>query len=218
MKKYDLHVHTIYSKDSINKIEDLIKKYLKLGFSGFAITDHNTIEGYKKIKENKVKDLQIIGGCEYLTTKGEIIGLFIEEKIESMDFFEVCDNIHEQGGFVIIPHPFDKSKKNALNLESLTKEELKQIDAIEVFNASALNKAANDLAENFATKNNFAKTAGSDSHIIFSAANAYTIIEDDIDLEIAIKSKKTFTAGKLSPPYYRGIPTIIKRIRKILNK
>ncbi|MEM3361733.1 MAG: PHP domain-containing protein [Candidatus Anstonellaceae archaeon] len=217
MKKYDLHVHSKYSIDSINDPLELIKKYKKEKYDGFAITDHGEIKGYKEAKkialQNKI-EIEIIGGCEYKTNRGEIIGLFIEEITNKKEFYEVVDHIHEQGGFVVIPHPFDKTKKHALNPNSLTEEELKQIDLIEVFNSSCPNIEYNKKAEEFATKNNFGKTAGSDAHIISACAKAITKVEQDHDLYFALRKKLTLTQGELNPPYYRGIPTIIKYLKK----
>ncbi|MCX8163474.1 MAG: PHP domain-containing protein [Candidatus Micrarchaeota archaeon] len=218
MKKYDLHVHSKYSIDSINEPKELVKKYLKEGYSGFAITDHNSIEGYKKAKEYILEykiEIELIGGCEYKSTKGEIIGLFIEEKIESKDFFEIVDHIHEQGGLVIIPHPFDPTKKGAINPTKLTKDELKQIDGIETFNSSCTNDKYNKEAETFATKNSFSKTAGSDAHIMIACAKAETKIAAELELYYALRKKLTVAEGRLNPMYYRGIPTIIKYLKKL---
>ncbi|MFN3909884.1 MAG: PHP domain-containing protein [Candidatus Anstonellaceae archaeon] len=217
MKKYDLHVHSKYSLDCLNEPKDIVKRYKELGFNGFSITDHGSNKGYKKAKEyinEKKIEIEIIGGCEYKTEKGEVIGLFIEEIISSKSFFDICDNVHEQGGFVIIPHPFDKSKKAALDPNLLTIEELKQIDCIESFNASCLNMEYNKKAEEFAQKFNFTKTAGSDAHLLAACGKAATLIEEEYDLDIAIRKRKTFIEGNLSPFYYRGIPSLIKFLKK----
>jgi len=217
MKKYDLHVHSKYSLDCLTEPADLVKIYKKNGFRGFAITDHNEILGYKKAVEyakEKNLDIEIIGGCEFKSSKGEIIGLYIQEIKKSDDFFEICDFIHEQGGFVVLPHPFDNSKKYALNPNFLTKEELKQIDVIEVFNSSVLNSKANALAFEFANQNNFAMSAGSDAHLIWGCGSAATILDSDMELAYALRRKLTKFEGKLNPFFYRGIPSIIKFLRK----
>ena len=50
--KLDLHIHTSYSGDSLIKPEDVVN-YVKLkGLDGFAITDHQTLKGYKLSKKN----------------------------------------------------------------------------------------------------------------------------------------------------------------------
>ena len=217
MKKYDLHVHSKYSLDCLTEPSKLVKVYNKKGFSGFAITDHDHFAGYKEAldyaKEKKI-DIEVIGGCEFKSAKREIIGLYIQEIKKSNDFFEICDFIHEQGGFVVLPHPFDTSKKHALNPHSLSKEELRQIDVIEVFNSSVLDNKANAVALEFAKQRNLPQCAGSDSHLIWACGSAATLIESDIDLSIALRKGLTKVEGKINPFFYRGIPSIIKFLRK----
>ena len=59
MKKYDLHIHTEYSRCSNLKPEILLKLAKKLKFDGIAVTDHNTIKGSLAVKRlNKDKDLK----------------------------------------------------------------------------------------------------------------------------------------------------------------
>ena len=59
MLKYDLHMHTCYSKCSNLRPEILLKTAKERGLNGIAVTDHNKIEGALKIKglnkETKIK-------------------------------------------------------------------------------------------------------------------------------------------------------------------
>jgi predicted metal-dependent phosphoesterase TrpH len=59
--KYDLHVHSFYSKKCGHmNPKDIVKTAIKNGLDGVAITDHDTIKGGLKAKEYEQKDFQVI--------------------------------------------------------------------------------------------------------------------------------------------------------------
>ncbi|AKG92432.1 putative metal-dependent phosphoesterases {PHP family} [Geoglobus ahangari] len=181
--KIDFHVHTIYSGDSIITPKLLVKASLKSGLNGVAITDHNTTKGIQKVKDFlKNADLTIIDGIEIQTRVGDIIGLFINEELSSIDPYEVCDKIHEQGGLVILPHPFRKR-----GLQNLSNELLKKIDLIEVLNARS-SKESNQRALIFSRSSNIMPIAGSDAHTPFEVGRAHVKFTMQITSENEIKS------------------------------
>ena len=45
LMKVEFHCHTIYSRDSLSSLEDVLKKCDERGVDRLAITDHNTIRG-----------------------------------------------------------------------------------------------------------------------------------------------------------------------------
>jgi len=115
----DLHVHSRYSLDCFTPVDKIIKIAKKIHLDGVAITDHNTIMG--GVQANKILDseLIIIVGSEVTLDNGlEIIGLFLNDNIKSKTFFEVYDEIKDQDGIMILPHPFRKSKNNFKILEN----------------------------------------------------------------------------------------------------
>ena len=74
MLKYDLHVHTNYSKCSNMKLEVLLKTAKKRGLNGIAVTAHNTIEGALKAKKlNKDRNFEVIVGEEVSTAQGDVL-------------------------------------------------------------------------------------------------------------------------------------------------
>jgi len=170
--KADLHIHTTFSGDSQNKPEDIIKRCLELGIDAVAITDHNEIEGALRTKE--IAPIKVIVGEEILTTQGEIIGLFLKEKIPRfLSPEETITRIKLQGGLVYIPHPFDGIRA-ASSLETKVLLMLKpHIDAIEVLNARIILERDIKKARKFAEENGFPMGAGSDAHNIFEVGNAY---------------------------------------------
>ena len=56
----ELHCHTVYSLDSSNRMEALIRAAREKGIQSLAITDHNTIKGALRAQE-LAPDLVIVG-------------------------------------------------------------------------------------------------------------------------------------------------------------
>ena len=96
--------------------------------------------------------------------QGEVIGLFIEEKIpRGMTLQETIAEIRRQGGLVYVPHPFDRMH-SVPDYEHLL-DVVEDIDAIEVFNPRVAFSAFNEEAARFAAKYRIVAGAGSDSHV-----------------------------------------------------
>src|SRR3990170_139142 len=103
--KADLHVHTIYSHDSLITSKDLVFYAKKRGLTAVAVTDHNQVEGALKIA--KETDFLIIPGTEVSSSNGDIIGLNLQEPIpKRISPEETVDRIHEAGGVAVACHPF----------------------------------------------------------------------------------------------------------------
>jgi predicted metal-dependent phosphoesterase TrpH len=159
--KCDLHVHTNYSFDSNTSPKEIVDKAIKEGVNCIAITDHGEIKGALEAMEYaKGKPILIIPGIEVKSKEGDILGLNVKEKIPNkLSARETIRRIKEQGGFVVIPHPFGLFCKFRGNLKELIKE----IDAIEVLNASIFGNG-NEIAKKIAKENNLPFTVGTDSH------------------------------------------------------
>ena len=222
-KKFDLHVHSIYSKDSATAVEKLVDKFNSAGFSGFALTDHGTMDGIERVKSyirRKKLPLEFIPGCEFRVVEGEIIGLFIEEMIHTHDAGELVDSIHEQGGLAVLPHPFDSIRRSACPPSRLHKDVLRRLDGLEVFNARCGTSGPNKKALEFAKARQpghssaFAQTGGSDAHFLFEAGAGYTVVSKNMSLEKALRKKKTSAGGSLSPIFVHGPTALVKYAKK----
>src|SRR5690606_3298386 len=89
-----------------------------------GITDHNEIKGAQEFKKFLEKfGIKVIVGEEIFSSKGEIIGLFLSEKIEpGMSPRDTMLEIKKQGGLVYIPHPYDEKRyKTVLAEEEIEK-------------------------------------------------------------------------------------------------
>lgn len=207
---FDLHIHSVYSKDSILKPERIIKIAKKKGLSGIAVTDHDTIEGALKTKSVAFDNFMVIVGAEVQTDKGEIIGLFLNEEIKTREFAEVIDEIKDQDGITVLPHPYRNRLCDPKNL-------LEKVDLVEGLNARTskeLNYRAQILARNFGLP----MIAGSDAHTPFEIGRAQTIIQgsevifDDIK-DYLLKGEVAIN-GKESPYPLRLLSVGIGRFRR----
>jgi predicted metal-dependent phosphoesterase TrpH len=212
MMRFDLHSHTKYSKsDGYLEPKMSVKIARKRGLAGIAITDHNEIKGALKAKEFETDDFEVIVGSEIKTERGEIIGLFMEEKIESKDPVSVVHQIKAQNGIVIIPHPFDELRKSAFHP---LKDDVKFIEAIEVLNSRCVFQKYNERAIKFADDHGLLRSAGSDAHFGNEIGIAGVEIEDGGIREALFKNKiKVY--GKRSSLTYHGLTKALKTWRKI---
>ncbi len=115
------------------------------------MTDHNEISGALEARA-KADGIKVIVGEEVKTAdQGEVIGLFIEEKIpRGLTLQETIAEIKRQGGLVYVPHPFDRMHAVPDYEHLLTI--LDDVDAIEVFNPRVAIGAFNEEAVRFAAK------------------------------------------------------------------
>jgi glycosyltransferase involved in cell wall biosynthesis len=160
----DLHMHTDHSHDCATPVEVLLAEARARGLGAIAITDHNEISGAHEARA-KADGMKVIVGEEVKTAdQGEVIGLFIEEKIaRGMTLPETIAEIKRQGGLVYVPHPFDRLH-SVPDYEHLL-EVLDGVDAIEVFNPRVAITEFNDEAARFAAKYRIPAGAGSDAHV-----------------------------------------------------
>jgi len=134
------------------------------GLGAIAITDHNEISGALEAAE-RANGIKVIVSEEVKTAdQGEVIGLFIKEKIErGMTLEETIAEIRRQGGLVYVPHPFDRM--HAVPDYEHMLDIVEEIDAIEVFNPRVAISSFNEEASRFAAKYRIVAGAGSDSHV-----------------------------------------------------
>jgi hypothetical protein len=162
----DLHMHTDHSHDCATPVEVLLATARTQGLGAIAVTDHNEISGALEARAQADEAaVKVIVGEEVKTAdQGEVIGLFLKEKIpRGLTLQETVAEIRLQGGLVYVPHPFDRMH-SVPDYEHML-EILEEIDAIEVFNPRVAIGAFNEEAVRFAAKYRIVAGAGSDSHV-----------------------------------------------------
>ena len=156
----DLHMHTDHSHDCSVPVADLLDYAEGQGLGAIAITDHNVFSGAEEaVRLARGRKLVVIPGEEIKTEKGEVIGLFLEEKIErGLPMAETIAAIREQGGIVYLAHPFDRL--HTIPDAPTLHRHLPEIDVFEVYNARLLFEGFNDEAVRFARKYNLTMGGG----------------------------------------------------------
>ena len=128
-------MHTDHSHDCATPVEVLLATAREQGLGAIAVTDHNEVSGAFEAREKAAEyGVKIIVAEEVKTAnQGEVIGLFIEEKIpRGLTLAETVAEIKRQGGLVYVPHPFDRMHAVPDYEHLLTI--IEDIDAIEVYN------------------------------------------------------------------------------------
>ena len=175
----DLHMHTDHSHDCATPAEVLLATARAQGLGAIAVTDHNEISGALEARSQaEAAGVKVIVGEEIKTAgQGEVIGLFIEQKIpRGLTLAETVAEIKRQGGLVYVPHPFDRMHSVPDYEHLLTI--LDDVDAIEVFNPRVAIGAFNEEAERFAAKYRIVAGAGSDSHVAQGLGSARIRMRD----------------------------------------
>jgi predicted metal-dependent phosphoesterase TrpH len=193
--KIDLHLHTNYSRDANTTLEEAICYARKKQLDGIAVTDHDTVEGARKLAQER--DFLVIPGIEVSSRHGHILGLNITEPIPPrLSVAETADRIQLLGGLAIIAHPSVVIKTGlGARIDSAS-----GLEAVEVINASAIPFSLSTyLSRRLAHRLRLPETGGSDSHYPDEIGSAYTIVDADPnrdDVIEAIRKGKTEPVGK----------------------
>ncbi len=125
-----------------------------------------------------LEKLQVIVGEEITTSRGEIIGLFLHERIPpGIDPLEAVQRIHDQGGLVLLPHGFDPFKAGRLRAEARG-QVASSIDIVEGFNRRISLPRYNRRAREWADANGKPASAGTDAHTLGEVGRAWAEVPD----------------------------------------
>lgn len=208
--KYDFHTHSKYSQDGFLDPEKMVRVAIKKGLSGMAVTDHDTLKGALKAKEHQTDDFKVIIGSEVTTNRGEVIGLFLSEEIKAHNFEEVLDEIIDQDGLVVLPHPFDELRGNGVRPG---KKDVKRVNFLEVYNSRCLLQSYNQMAKKAARKYGLNSIAGSDAHFAREIGKAgVTTREEDVRNAVLRGNMEIF--GEKSNIINLGLTKVLKTWRK----
>lgn len=170
--RYDLHLHTFHSPDSLSSYQSIIKQVQRRGLTGIAVTDHNTTAGALALAE--LAPFPVIVAEEIRTVEGEIIGYFLREEIpRGLGLEESIARVHEQGGVVSVPHPVDRVRTASAIGEAALRRVMAQIDLIEGYNARCVFPADNLRAQQIARRHGKPLTAGSDAHAPYEIGRGF---------------------------------------------
>ncbi|NWF95236.1 MAG: PHP domain-containing protein [Candidatus Thorarchaeota archaeon] len=219
LSAFDLHSHTIHSKDGLTHPRSLFKWMRLRGLRGMAVTEHERPSLVKPIVRD---DRFLINACEFKTEDfGELIGLFVTEPIPPSTFEETADRIHSQGAITVLPHPRDPLRKEAALRKGLPDELIsRHVDLVEGINSRCVLNIFNTWAQRLAVRLAKPVTAGSDAHSFLEIGHAKTFLADIScveDIRRELKAGRTRIWGYPSFPMWQ-VPTILwQRIRKMVR-
>ena len=203
MLRFDLHVHSNYSKDGLSSVEDILRAAAAKGLDGVAITDHNTTAGARYALDVVAKvapGLLVVPGEEISTKSGHLIVLGITQDIpQGMSVNDTIKEARKLGGLVIVPHPYNWPRHGM----SIPEE----ADAAEVYNSRYVFGIHNRRALKNARMRKLPEVSGSDAHQASVIGSAVTLIDADKSLKgvlEAIKQGKTGIDVKRTPLYIYG--------------
>lgn len=196
--KVDFHTHSQISPDGALSALNYRRALERGVLDCIAVTDHNDITMAKQLK--KAFGDHIIIGEEITTNQGEIIGLFLKEVVKPhMSAKETVKAIHDQGGLVYIPHPFE-TVRSGINIDVLDTIS-SGVDVLEVHNGRAIFQDKSKAALEWATKNNVPGAAASDSHGPAGWGKTYTVLSD-------IPTRETLLELLGDAVFKRGFPGV----------
>jgi predicted metal-dependent phosphoesterase TrpH len=175
--RVDCHVHTVASGDAVTTLAELAERVAALRIDVVCLTDHNHLAGTAEELSREI-GARVVPGEEIRTRSGELIGLFLTERVPYvLPAVQVVERIRAQGGVVCAPHPYDPGRSGVgAVLGEMCGAGL--IDAIEVFNAKTPDPAHNLAALRAARAYGLPGTVGSDAHDPAGIGAAYMQMPD----------------------------------------
>jgi predicted metal-dependent phosphoesterase TrpH len=222
--KADLHIHTAHSGDSDISAWDIIEQARANDLDVVGVTDHHAVKGGIETTQLAAKEfpgLIVLVGQEVKTKSGEIIVFGLGKDIpRKKSLTETCKLARKSGGFIVIPHPFDRLRGG---IGGRIRDIVPYIDAVEVLNSKSIWKRFNKKARDFAKRHRLAMIAGSDAHIPQYIGACYTLVETESgkqepterDIFSAIKAGKTVCSGNVVG--LRGACLLV-RMKRIARK
>ncbi|HDJ21688.1 MAG TPA: PHP domain-containing protein [Candidatus Bathyarchaeota archaeon] len=174
MLKLDLHVHSAYSRDSKSSLEEINEAARHAGLDGYALVDHDTVEGLEPALES-AGDLLVVPGVEVTARGCHILALGVQERVQpGMNMAETVDQIHGLGGLAVLAHPYGMPT----HWFSLRMAPHAGFDAVEVVNSAQFPcRLVQWLNRRLADRLGLPGVGGSDSHIPSTVGRAYTLVD-----------------------------------------
>lgn len=158
---FDLHVHTTLSSCSSLTLPDILSRSRMLGYDGICITDHNTMDIRKLIREGIQEDgLCVLFGMEYDTLDGHFL-LFgpFEDLSHGLTTSEVLSFVERRGGIAVAAHPF-RAEQPLKDLDVLRKGLCRGVESMNGKNSQIENMKAGSWAKRYS----LVACGGSDAH------------------------------------------------------
>jgi len=201
--RFDLHIHSSFSRDGTTTPRDAVNRCRRLGFDGLSIADHNAIQGSVEAQSIAAENgLIVLAAVEISAREGHVLAYGIRELVpKGLSVVDTIEKIHGLGGLAVAAHPVRFPSGVGLELAESCK-----FDAVEVINGGS-SRTSNGRAMKLAARRGLPLTAGSDAHTTVEIGKAYVEVEgvstEDQLLE-AIRKGSTRAGGR-SRSRYEGM-------------
>jgi predicted metal-dependent phosphoesterase TrpH len=169
--RIDLHVHSRHSPDSTLSLEEIASHLTNAGLRGFALTDHNSVEGHGELAELRARfpGLLLVPGVEVSTHEGHLLAYGISTvPPPHRPVAETVRWVEEHGGVAVLAHPFRLSHGvGRRGAESAL------VSALETKNGHT-SEVRNAKAGLVAARRHLGSTGGSDAHTLADLGRAFT--------------------------------------------
>lgn len=181
----DFHNHTYYSHDGIATVNENNTWHISCGFNCWAITDHDTIDGYLPMKNACAQVPQksvIIPGVEISDKYGNhllILGTF-KNISGGRETAEIVSEAHKENACVIVAHIWTNSFRNNLPIyKDLEYLKFCGVDGFEIYSREKKPLFPEYQKEliNFCKKNNLVMLGGTNWHGWGNYNTIWTAIE-----------------------------------------
>jgi len=161
----------MWSGDSTTTPEELTEAIRLAGLDAVAITDHNTIAGALALAESGELGCTVIIGEEVRTVEGDLIGLFLRDRVPAgFTSLMAAAAIRNQGGVVYVPHPGDENRHSLGSAPIGALAAAGLLDVVEVLNAKCTQGYEGST-------HGAAVAAASDAHVPAALGAAWTEVE-----------------------------------------
>jgi predicted metal-dependent phosphoesterase TrpH len=195
--RLDLHVHSRHSPDSRLTIEQIVGRLPYTGLRGFALTDHNSVEGLATLAKlaRQNPSYVLLPGVEVSTLEGHLLAYGLSQAPPPhRPVAETIEWVRAHGGEPVLAHPFRWTHGVGRHVA-----ETAPVPAIEVRNGHN-SEVANAQAEVIAAQRTLGMTGGSDVHALIELGTAYTQFPEEVrtpdEVLEALRRGRTLPGGR----------------------
>ncbi len=193
--KIDLHIHSTHSYDGTATPREIARRCNEAGLAGFAITDHNSLEGtIEALSVGREEGLVVVRGLEVSTSEGHVLAYGVRDDVRpARSIDETIEAIHAAGGIAVAAHP--KRFPSGMGLKRALEA---GFDGIEAMNGGS-SRRGNHAALRAAERQGVPTTGGSDAHRLTDVGKAWTVVEgasSEDDVVQAVLKGSTSVGGR----------------------
>ncbi|HHW26064.1 MAG TPA: PHP domain-containing protein [Firmicutes bacterium] len=190
----DLHVHSVFSGESLAEPKDIIEAALQKGLDAICITEHDSLSVSLPFDEiSKRYPLKVFRGVEISTDAGHMLVYGVTDadwndwgKSGSVHAQELISKVRSLGGVVVPAHPYVMESCGLCDANPRVHVDerirgLSGLKALEICNGkTAKYPLVCGVLSQYARSLGLAGTGGSDAHIPENVGSSYTVFKTPI--------------------------------------